>query len=206
MSIQRLLSALPIINPSSRKLPKKTVMTDDTVGKTCSFDLCWICQSSCCRGAKPPLTKGRIKAIEKYLKDHGAVAKQIFTHSDYTFPSVDSDDYCIFYHKGAKRCQIHDAKPETCRAGPVTFDVNFQTKKVEWFLKTRELCLFAGKLFDTPEKLDAHLNVVKDELMRLISNLDCVALRAILARDEPQTFKIGEDPLSKAILAKFGLE
>lgn len=187
-------------------MPKKIAMTDGEVGKTCSFDVCRGCRLSCCQDAKPPLTKERIKTIETYLKNHGAVAEHVFTHSDYTSPSVDSDDYCIFLDKGTKKCQVHDVKPETCRAGPLTFDVNFRTKKVEWFLKKRELCLFAGKLFDTPEKLDEHLKVAKDELMRLISGLDERSLRAILSRDEPQTFKIGEDPLPKAVLLKLTLE
>jgi Fe-S-cluster containining protein len=180
-------------------------MTDEPVGETCSFDVCRDCKLGCCRDAKPPLTKERIETIEKYLNNNGVAAEQVFTHSDYTFPSVDSDDYCVFFDKGTKKCQIHEVKPETCRAGPLTFDVNFRTKKVEWFLKTRELCLLAGKMFDAPEKLDEHVKVAKDELMRLIFDLDCKALRAILTIDEPQTFKIGEDPLPDAVLAKFGL-
>ncbi len=179
-------------------------MVDD-VGKTCSFDVCRDCLLSCCQDAKPPLTKERIKAIEKHLQDRGVVAERVFTTSDYTFPSVDSDDYCVFYDIGTKKCMIHDVKPETCRAGPITFDVNSRTKKVEWFLKTRELCLFAGKLFDSPERLDEHLKVAKDELMRLIIALDDGSLRAILTRDEPQTFKIGEDSLPDEVLRKINL-
>jgi Fe-S-cluster containining protein len=181
-------------------------MADDAVGKTCSFDVCRDCRLSCCQDAKPPLTKERIKVIEKYLKVHGVVAERVFTQSDYTFPSVNSDDYCVFYDKGTKKCRIHDVKPETCRAGPVTFDINFRTKKAEWFLKTRELCLYAGELFDNPETLNEHFKVAKEELMRLISGLDGESLRAILMRDEPQTFKIGEDPLPKAVLAKLDIE
>jgi Fe-S-cluster containining protein len=119
---------------------------------------------------------------------------------------VNSKGFCVFYDKGTKKCRVHEVKPETCRAGPVTFDINFRTRKVEWFLKTRELCLFAGKLFETPDRLTAHLEVAKAEIMRLIRALDSESLRAILAREEPETFKIGEDPLPEEILAKLGLK
>ena len=147
-----------------------------------------------------------MKIIREYLKDHVGSTDKVFVRADYSFPSVDSTEFCVFYDKRTKLCQIHDVKPETCRAGPVTFDINRRTKMVEWFLKTRELCTFAGELFDNPEKLNAHLRVSKGEIMRLICELDVADLQAILKRDEPQTFKIGEDVLPEEVLAKLGLE
>jgi hypothetical protein len=181
-------------------------MPEEKAGKTYSFDVCLQCKPSCCQDAKPPLTKKRIQIIKEYLKNHGEDAEQVFTHSEYSFPSVDSDEFCVFYNKETKKCRIHEVKPETCRAGPVTFDINRRTKKIEWFLKTRELCLFAGKLFDAPEKLKEHLEAAKPEIMKLICELEAQDLRAILERDEPQTFKIGEDPLPQKVAVKLGLE
>lgn len=143
--------------------------------------------------------------IEDYLKNHGRTADQIFSRSQYSFPSVDTIGFCVFYKKKTKKCMIHPVKPETCRAGPVTFDINCRTKKVEWFLKKGELCLFAGKLFETPEQFNEHLAVAKEEIMRLICKLDSAALRTILRIEEPQTFKIGEAPLPTEVLAKLGL-
>jgi Fe-S-cluster containining protein len=145
-----------------------------------------------------------MKIIENYLKSHERIDGSIFTNSGYSFPSVDSIGFCVFYDKETKKCRVHEVKPETCRAGPITFDINFYTKKIEWFLKTRELCLFAGKLFETPEQLNQHLKVAKQEITRLICNLEPAALQAILKIDEPQTFKIGEDPLPKEVLEKLG--
>lgn len=147
-----------------------------------------------------------MRIIEKYLKKHGGLAKPIFIYSEYSFPSVDSNGICVFYDKQTKKCSIHHVKPETCRAGPVTFDINRRTKKVEWWLKKGELCLFAGELFENPEKLNEHLKVAKAEIMRLIYNLDSEALRAILRREEPQTSKIGEDALPQEVLPKLGIE
>jgi Fe-S-cluster containining protein len=147
-----------------------------------------------------------MRIIREYLKDYVGSTDKVFVRADYSFPSVDSDEFCVFYDKGTKLCRIHDVKPETCRAGPVTFDINRSTKMVEWFLKTRELCQFAGTLFDNPEKLDLHLRVSKGEVMRLICELDAADLQAILKRDEPQTFKIGEDVLPEEVSAKLGLK
>jgi len=147
-----------------------------------------------------------MKIIENYLKSHERIDGSIFTNSGYSFPSVDSIGFCVFYDKETKKCSVHEVKPETCRAGPITFDINFYTKKIEWFLKTRELCLFAGKLFETPEQLNQHLKVAKQEITRLICNLEPAALQAILKIDEPQTFKIGEDPLPKEVLEKLGIK
>lgn len=181
-------------------------MSSDIAKKNCDYDVCRDCKLGCCQDARPPLTKERICAIEEYLRSAGKVVNRFFIYSDYSFPSIDTDNFCIFYNKITKLCQIHVVKPETCRAGPVTFDINRNTRKVEWFLKTREVCLFAGKLFDTPKKFNEHFEIAKKELMRLICDLDSESLRAILTRDEPHTFKIGEDPLPKEVLVKLGLE
>ena len=88
----------------------------------------------------------------------------------------------------------------------MTFDIDLQTGKVEWFFKNGELCLFAGKLFENTEQLAEHLKVAKNEITRLICNLDSNALMAILKIDEPQTFKIGEDSLPKEVQEKLGIE
>jgi Fe-S-cluster containining protein len=147
-----------------------------------------------------------MKTIAKYLKDHRQTADNIFASSAYSFPSVDSDKFCVFYDKTRTACQVHEVKPETCRAGPITFDINRDTSKVEWFLKTREICPLAGNLLDTPEKLAEHFEFAKEEIIRLISGLNSEALETILTIDEPQTFKIGEDPLPKAVLTKLSPE
>jgi uncharacterized protein len=154
----------------------------------------------------PPLTKERIQLIQEYLKSQGRSTELVLTHSEYSYPSVDSNGFCAFYDQGTKKCLVHPVKPETCTAGPVTFDINFDTQKVEWFLKKKELCLLAGKLCETPEQFDVHLTEARKELMRLISALEPGSLRAVLKRDEPQTFKIGEDSLPQEIMSKLVLK
>jgi len=181
-------------------------MSNGAIRKTCAFDICCECTRSCCQDAKPPITRERKIVTKNYLKKFENVPKKIFTESEYSYPSVDVDSFCILYDKGTKECTVHQVKPETCRAGPITFDINLHTGKIEWFLKNGELCLFAGKLFETPEQLSGHLKVAKTEIMHLICKLDPACLQAILKIDEPQTFKIGEDPLPKEVLKKLGIE
>ena len=181
-------------------------MSEEAIRKTCSFDVCSECARSCCQDARPPLTEERIRLIKDSLRNRGCLSGRLFVISDYSFPAVDSAGFCVFYDKGSKKCLVHEVKPETCRAGPITFDINRRTRKVEWFLKKNELCLFAGKLFKTPKQLDEHLKVAKEEITRLIGELDSAALLAILKIDEPQTFKIGEDSLPKEVLERLGIE
>ena len=181
-------------------------MSEDRNGKTYSFDVCSKCKLICCQGANPPLTNPRKKTIETYLDEKKVFFRNFFVKEDYAHPAADAEDFCILYSRENIKCRVHPVKPETCRAGPVTFDINRRTRKVEWFLKNAELCLFAGKLFEAPEQLDEHLKVAKEEITCLICKLDSAALRAILKIDEPQIFKIGEDPLPKEVLEKLGIE
>ena len=69
----------------------------------------------------------------------------------YSYPAVDELVFCGFFNKETGKCSVHPVKPETCRAGPVTFDINFSTKKVEWFLKKPKSAL--SQEYYTPTKL-----------------------------------------------------
>ena len=176
-------------------------MTEKSISKTSSFDVCSICKKSCCQDAKPPLTKTRMEIIVEYLNGHRTV-EPMFSHEDYSFPSVDQNGFCVFYKKETKKCMIHDVKPETCQAGPITFDINLKTMKVEWFLKESNLCVFAGKLSENAPEVSEHLAAAKLSLVNLIRELEDEDLRAILKIEEPETFKISEDQLPKEIFTK----
>ena len=90
-------------------------------------------------------------------------------------------------------------------AGPVTFDINFSTKKVEWFLKKSELCAFAGILYNDKAAFKQHLEAAKKELTELICQLNADELGAIVRIAEPQTFKVDEDDLPLEVKEKLGL-
>ena len=100
---------------------------------------------------------------------------------------------------------VHPVKPETCRAGPITFDINFKTKKVQYFLKKSEICAYAGELYKNKSAFNEHFEVAKKEIMRLIKELDADELRVLMTIDEPQTFKVGEEDLPIDVVKKLGL-
>jgi Fe-S-cluster containining protein len=180
-------------------------MSDENMRKTCAFEVCCTCKSICCQDAKPPLTLKRQKIIKDYLKKQKIRIEKPFSREHYSFPSVDKLGFCLFYDKKTGKCLVHEVKPETCRAGPVTFDINCQTGKVKWYLKKPEICALVGEMGENPVLLREHFEVARQELLRLICELNAEALRALLKIEEPETVKIGEDDLPKEVLEKLGL-
>jgi Fe-S-cluster containining protein len=180
-------------------------MSDEIVTKTCSFNVCYQCVHGCCQDAKPPLTLERKKIIGDYLKEQKIHVEHPFVNEAYSFPAVDAMGFCVFYGKNTRKCLVHPVKPETCRAGPITFDINRRTQKVEWYLKAAVVCALAQALRGNDTTFRAHFEVAKDELRRLICHLDSEALQAILKIEEPQTVKIGEDDLPKKVTEKLDL-
>jgi len=160
------------------------------------------CRTSCCHGTRPPLTTKRMKIIETYLKEQKILLKKPFVQASYAFPREDAEDYCIFNDRETRKCMIHPVKPETCIAGPITFDINTKTRRIEWHLKKDTLCPLAGRLYADKERLGKHQALAEKEILRLVRELDAQALKTILKIDEPETFKVAEGPLGKAVLSK----
>jgi Fe-S-cluster containining protein len=180
-------------------------MPEDNKGTTYSYDVCGKCKIICCRDAKPPVSESRKKIIKEYMEKQKINIGKPFTKETYSYPSVDETLLCKFNSKETKKCMVHSVKPETCRAGPITFDINFKTKKVEWFLKKSEICAYAGELYKNKAAFDDHFEVAKKEIMRLIRELDADELRVLMKIEEPQTFKVGEDDLPVEVVRKLGL-
>lgn len=164
------------------------------------FNVCSQCRTSCCINARPPLTQDRIEIIQRQLQEQKIPLENPFAKTSYTFPREDAESYCIFNDRKTGKCQIHRVKPETCVAGPVTFDINAKTQKIEWHLKKESICPLAGKLCRDKRRLEKHLTLAKKEILRLVRGLDAEALRAILKIEEPDTFKIDEDNAEKFVL------
>jgi len=166
------------------------------------FSICGACKINCCWDARPPITEKREKIILEYLKAHGIQIENPFVHADYTFPREDADGYCIFYDKATKKCIIHPVKPETCVAGPVTFDINAKTGRIEWYLKMEKICPLAGAIYKDEALLQKHFEAARREILQLVRELPSEALKTILKREEPETFKIGEEEIEDAVLNK----
>jgi len=170
------------------------------------FNVCGNCPLSCCVEARPPVTSKRKTIIENYLKVTGLAIENAFEEKNtYTFPRETEGNKCVFLDKNTKKCRIHLVKPETCVAGPITFDINLKTGKIEWLLKTEKICPLAGALYKNKSMLQSHLESARRELLKLVNDLDAEALQAILKIEEPDTFKIGEDDLNPEVLAKLNL-
>jgi len=148
------------------------------------------------------VTKKRRKIIESFLKERKLKLKKPFAESDYVFPRLDADGFCIFHNQKTRKCKIHPVKPETCVAGPITFDINVRTGKIEWFLKMKKICQLAGGVGADKALLQRHLESARKEITRLVDQLDVGELKAILKKDEPETVKFAENDLSKAVLDK----
>jgi len=164
-------------------------------------DACCEC-GICCKNARPPITPKRREIIEEYLRRHTIPIEKPFECTTYTFPREDDEDYCIFYDKETRKCKVHSVKPETCVAGPITFDISTKTQKIEWHLKMEKICPLAGRLYKDEETFQKHLKSAKKEIMRLVRELDSEALKAILRIEEPDTFKVDEDNIGKEVLNK----
>ena len=181
-------------------------MPEENNGVTYSFDVCSQCRNICCQDAKPPLTEKRKQILSEYLKKQKITIKEPFSKEQYSYPAVDDAIYCRLFNKESGKCSVHPVKPETCVSGPITFDINFKTKKVEWFLKKDELCAFAGILYKNKAAFQDHLEIAKKQIMQLIKELSAEELKAIVKIEEPLTFKIGEDDLPLQVERKLGLK
>jgi Fe-S-cluster containining protein len=123
-------------------------------------------------------------------------------HGSYFHPEEFDDGYCAYFDHLNGLCRIHPVKPETCVAGPITFDINRKGGKIEWYLKTEKICPLAGEMARDPGSLSNHFFAAKREILKLVEELDGSALLAILEIDEEDTFKIGEDTLPRMVLRK----
>ncbi len=162
--------------------------------------VCGGCKTICCYGARPPLSRERIGIIEKHLRSSGSTLE--LYEGEYCSPRERTDGSCSLFDTNLGQCLVHQVKPETCLAGPITFDINTRTGKMEWYLKTKDICPLAGVMAKDETLLNKHLSSARTELLHLVGQLEGSALRAILRIEEENTIKIGEEILPQAILSK----
>jgi hypothetical protein len=97
---------------------------------------------------------------------------------------------CILSKDG--KCVIHAIKPETCRAGPFTFDVKDEVIGI--YLKFPAICPLVTLLKATPEAYQLQYNLAVKSITHLVSNLTQDELDAICRIEEPDTEKVTEVP------------
>jgi len=168
------------------------------------FDTCSECKTaySCCNDTTPPITRKRRKIIEAYLKEMNIAIAEPFARTEYTFPRLNANMYCVFHDQKTRRCIVHSVKPETCVAGPITFDINVITGRIGWYMKMDKICQLAGIAYGDRKLLEKHLKSAREEILQLVRELDSGDLRAILKKSEPETFMIAEEDIDRSVLEK----
>jgi Fe-S-cluster containining protein len=158
--------------------------------------LCAMCSTGCCTHVCPPITSERKRIIDRYLQDQEIETRDWLNSRSrrYAFPRETSDGSCIFFSALQRTCRIHPVKPETCRAGPITFDLDTRQERVIWYMKSSDDCLIAAELCCQPDVLSRYLSSAKKAVYQLICQLESSALQELLLIDEPTVVQIGEDP------------
>lgn len=166
------------------------------------FEVCEACKIECCRDARPPITLKRREIIEGYLRERKLRIEDPFVCVDYMHPREDREGYCIFYNRETKKCLVHEVKPETCVAGPITFDIDKGRGRIVWYLKMENICPLAGIIFRDRRLLQRHFEAARREILRLVEDLPPHHLKVILRREEPETFEIREEEIGEGVLSK----
>jgi predicted HAD superfamily phosphohydrolase len=65
-----------------------------------------------------------------------------------------------------------------------------------------KICPLAGVMYRDKALLAKHFENARKEILQLVRELAPEALKAILKREEPDTFKIGEEEIGKDALSK----
>jgi len=98
------------------------------------------------------------------------------------------DGFCVLFRDG--KCSIHDIKPETCVAGPFTFDIKGDMLQI--FLKRESICPMVRLLRADRKAYDALFETSVEKIMDLIRSVPEEEMAQILQIDEPQTDLVAE--------------
>jgi len=145
--------------------------------------ICARCGAKCCHEARPPLSPRRVALLLERGVSPGDIE-----YAGYHRIRVREDGMCVMCSGG--RCRIHDFKPETCRAGPFTFDVEGKTLRV--FLKHDFLCPLVPVLKENPEMYREHFQAAVENLLALARSLGPDELDVISAIPEPDCDLVAE--------------
>jgi Fe-S-cluster containining protein len=158
-------------------------MTDDWLIR--AEAICMACDGHCCSEARPPVSAYCYRRLVA-----AGVDKSVFAKNGYRYIRTRDDGSCMLCNGG--KCAIHAIKPETCIAGPFTFDV--RDDKIDIFLKFESICPLVKLLKDVPAAYHQQYTAAVRSITRLVSNLGEDELAAICRIEEPETEKVAEIP------------
>lgn len=143
------------------------------------------CGGHCCIDAHPPVSR----SCSQRLTSAG-LSPDLFEDVGYRRLKSKDNGTCILSRDG--KCVIHAIKPETCRAGPFTFDVKGDV--IEIYLKLPHICPLVTLLKETPEAYRLQYDLAVKNITHLVRNLTQAEIDAICRIDEPDTEKVSEVP------------
>jgi uncharacterized protein len=158
-------------------------MTDDWTSR--AEAICFHCGGRCCIDAHPPISA---HCYERLVSQ--GIPEDSFEWRGYRAARARGDGTCIFCN--GNRCSIHGIKPETCRAGPFTFDVKGDVIGI--FLKYEAICPVVRLLKDVPEAYEHQFSLAKKSIAHLVANLTDEELHAVCRIEEPDTEKVADIP------------
>jgi Fe-S-cluster containining protein len=157
-----------------------------------TFDLltkiCDKCGGRCCYYARPPLTEERISIL---LENGMSLDDVLFR--EHRMLDCKSTGFCVGFADG--RCRVQSVKPETCSAGPFTFDV--RNGKLEIYLKKERICDLVAFLKGNPAVYNEQYELAVEKIQHLVRQLPPEELESVCRVDEPETDKIAEIPLAE---------
>jgi len=125
------------------------------------------------------------------LRDNGVPADYV-EFAGYRRLRLRQDGFCVLFHEG--KCSIHSIKPETCVAGPFTFDI--KDGKLQIFLKRESICPMVRFLKADRKAYDGMFETAVEKITDLVKAVAHDEMAEILKIDEPETDLVAEIALS----------
>jgi uncharacterized protein len=156
----------------------------EAISQACSG--CYL-YGGCCFEAKPPLSQERIDILLK-----NGVAEDAIEFVGYRRLRLKQDGFCVLFQNG--KCSIHCIKPETCVAGPFTFDIKDNVLQI--FLKRDNICPMVRFLKANRKAYDGLFETSVENIMHLVNSVPAAEMAEILKIEEPETDLVAEIQLS----------
>jgi hypothetical protein len=141
-------------------------------------------------GAMPPLTEKRIDILLA-----NGVSPEDIEIKGYKRLRLKPDGFCVLFQDG--KCSVHSVKPETCVAGPFTFDVKGRILQI--FLKKPSICPMVEVLKKDRNAYGSLFELSVSKIVELVNDLPTEELLEIVKIDEPETELVAEIKLAGSV-------
>ncbi len=158
----------------------------DLLSQACS---CCKLSSGCCMEARPPLTKSRADILLA-----NGVSPDDIEFQGYRRLRLKPDGFCVLLLDG--KCSLHSVKPETCVAGPFTFDMKGSILQI--FLKKPSICPMVEVLKQNNELYQNLFDLSVRKIRDLVIELPAEELAEIVKIEEPDTDLVAEIKMAKS--------